>query len=116
VNIRTFGSTNDYSPALAAAVSAGQTPDIFAPSFAAITYGQQGVALDLRQALGDSFLNQFFQADNDQFSSGGKQYGLGWNAQSFGMFYDPAKLGAAGVAPPETWDELIARYAITEHS
>ena len=108
VNIRTFGNTNDYSPALAAAIAAGNTPDIFAPSFSAISYGQRGVALDLRKALGDAFLSQFFQADNDQFTSNGKQYGLGWNAQSFGLFYDPARLKHAGVEPPETWADLIA--------
>lgn len=108
VNIRTFGNTNDYSPALAAAIAAGSTPDIYAPSFSAISYGQQGVALDLRQALGDAFLSQFFQSDNDQFTSNGKQYGLGWNAQSFGLFYDPAQLEKAGVQPPDTWADLIA--------
>jgi ABC-type glycerol-3-phosphate transport system substrate-binding protein len=107
VDIRTFGSTTDYSPALAAAISAGKTPDIFGPSFSVLTYGQQGVALDLKQALGDQFLSQFFQADNDQFTTDGKQYGIGWNAQSFGMFYDPALLSKANVAPPETWDDLI---------
>jgi ABC-type glycerol-3-phosphate transport system substrate-binding protein len=108
VNIRTFGNTNDYSPALAAAIAAGNTPDIFAPSFSAISYGQQGVALDLKKALGDDFLNQFFQSDNDQFTANGKQYGLGWNAQSFGLFYDPAQLAKLGVQPPETWADLIA--------
>ncbi len=108
VDIRTFGNTNDYSPALAAAIAAGHTPDIFAPSFSAISYGQQGVALDLKKALGDDFLNQFFQADNDQFTSNGKQYGLGWNAQSFGLFYAPATLEKVGVQPPETWADLIA--------
>jgi ABC-type glycerol-3-phosphate transport system substrate-binding protein len=108
VDIRTFGSTNDYAPALAAAVAAGKTPDIFGPSFSAISYGEQGVALDVRKALGSSFLDQFFQADNDQFTSGGKQYGVGWNAQSFGLFYDPAVLAKIGIQPPKTWDDLIA--------
>jgi ABC-type glycerol-3-phosphate transport system substrate-binding protein len=108
VDIRTFGNTNDYAPALAAAISAGRTPDIFAPSFSAISYGKQGVALDLRKALGASFLSQFFEADNQQFTSGGKQYGLGWNAQSFGIFYNAAALEKIGVAPPETWADLIA--------
>jgi ABC-type glycerol-3-phosphate transport system substrate-binding protein len=108
VNIRTFGNTNDYSPALAAAIAAGSTPDIFAPSFSAISYGQQGVALDVRNALGASFLSQFFQSDNDQFTSNGKQYGLGWNAQSFGLFYSPAVLGKLDLQPPETWADLIA--------
>lgn len=107
VEIRTFGSTDDYTPALASAVSANQTPDIFGPSFSAIEYGKQGVALDLREALGDEFLSQFFQADNDQFASDGKQYGVGWNAQSFGLFFAPATLAKLGIAPPETWDELI---------
>ncbi|MCU1525936.1 MAG: hypothetical protein JWO18_2830 [Microbacteriaceae bacterium] len=108
VNIRTFGSTTDYAPALAAAVAAGKTPDIFGPSFSAISYGQKGVALDVKKALGSDFLSQFFQADNDQFSSGGKQYGIGWNAQSFGLFYDPAVLAKIGIQPPQTWDDLIA--------
>jgi ABC-type glycerol-3-phosphate transport system substrate-binding protein len=108
VDIRTFGSTTDYAPALAAAISAGKTPDIYGPSFSAISYGEQGVALDLKKALGESFLKQFFQADNDQFTSKGKQYGIGWNAQSFGLFYDPAVLSKIGIEPPESWDDLIA--------
>ena len=44
----------------------------------------QNYVVRLRKALGDAFLSQFFQSDNDQFTSNGKQYGLGWNAQSFG--------------------------------
>lgn len=108
VNIRTFGSTTDYAPALAAAVAAGKTPDIFGPSFSAISYGQQGVALDLKKALGSKFLSQFFQADNDQFSDGDKQYAVGFNAQSFGLYYDPTVLAKIGITVPQTWDELIA--------
>ena len=108
VNIRTFGSTTDYAPALAAAVAAGKTPDIFGPSFSAISYGQKGVALDVKKALGEDFLSQFFQADNDQFSDGDKQYGIGWNAQSFGLYYDPTVLAKIGISVPETWDDLIA--------
>jgi ABC-type glycerol-3-phosphate transport system substrate-binding protein len=107
VNIRTFGSTSDYTPALTAAIAGGDTPDIFAPSFGAVSYGKAGVALDLRKALGASFLSQFFEADNDQFSWDGKQFGLGWNAQSFGLYYEPALIEKANVAPPQSWEELI---------
>jgi ABC-type glycerol-3-phosphate transport system substrate-binding protein len=107
VNIRTFGSTTDYTPALTAAIAAGDTPDIFGPSFGAVSYGKAGVALDLRKALGSPFLAQFFEADNDQFSWQGKQFGLGWNAQSFGLYYQPSLLAKANVAPPQSWDELI---------
>ncbi len=53
VMIRAFGSTTDYSPALAAAIAGGDAPDIFAPSFGAVSYGLEGVALDVRAALGD---------------------------------------------------------------
>jgi len=108
VDLRLFGSPDDYSPAIAAAIAAGDPPEIFAPHFSAIEYGQQGISVDLKDALGADFLSQFFDAENEQFSRDGKQYAFGWMAQTFGIFYNPQLLDRAGVAPPETWDDLIA--------
>lgn len=108
---RTFGSLADYSPALEAAVSAGSAPDIIAPSTLAISYGRAGILLDLKSALGSSFINGFFPSINQEYSDGDKQYAVGWEAQMFGLFYNPDILKKAKVDYPETWDDLISASA-----
>lgn len=109
VDLRFFGTPDQYLPALTAAVSGGDVPEIFAPHVRAITYGKQGISADLKKELGGSFLKQFFPAENQEYSDGGKQYAVGWEAQTFGIFYNPDMLAQAGVdGEPETWDDLIA--------
>ncbi len=108
---RIFGDSDSYLPSLQASVSAGEPPDIFAPHVLAIEYGKAGIALDLKQALGDEFLNGFFPSTNSEYSDDGKQYAIGWMAQTFGLFYNPDLLAKAGVDVPETWDDLIAAAA-----
>jgi ABC-type glycerol-3-phosphate transport system substrate-binding protein len=108
---RTFGSLSDYSPALEAAISAGSAPDIFAPATLAISYGRAGILLDLKNALGSSFINEFFPSINKEYSDGDKQYAVGWEAQMFGLFYNPEILKKANVDFPETWDDLISASA-----
>jgi raffinose/stachyose/melibiose transport system substrate-binding protein len=108
---RTFGSLADYSPAIEAAVAAGSAPDIIAPATLAISYGKAGLLLDLKSALGSSFINEFFPSINQEYSDGDKQYAIGWEAQMFGMFYNPDILKKANVDFPETWDDLISASA-----
>lgn len=109
VQLRTFGTPDQYLPALTAAVSGGNVPEIFAPHVRAITYGKQGISADLKKELGSSFLKQFFAAENQEYSDGDKQYAVGWEAQTFGIFYNPDMFAQAGVdGEPETWDDLIA--------
>lgn len=109
VNLRIFGTPDQYLPALTAAVSGGDVPEIFAPHVRAITYGQQGISADLKKDLGADFLKDFFPAENQEYTSGGKQYAIGWEAQTFGIFYNPDIFKRAGVdGEPETWDDLIA--------
>jgi ABC-type glycerol-3-phosphate transport system substrate-binding protein len=108
---RTFGSLSDYSPALEAAISAGSAPDILAPATLAISYGRAGILLDLKSALGSSFINEFFPSINKEYSDGDKQYAIGWEAQMFGLFYNPDILKKANVDFPETWDDLISASA-----
>ncbi|GAA4191981.1 hypothetical protein GCM10022288_23580 [Gryllotalpicola kribbensis] len=108
VNLRIFGTPDQYLPALTAAVSGGDVPEIFAPHVRAITYGKQGISADLKKELGSDFLKDFFPAENQEYSDGDKQYALGWEAQTFGIFYNPELFAAAGVdGEPETWDDLI---------
>lgn len=109
VESRIFGTPDQYLPALTAAVSGGDVPEIFAPHVRAITYGQQGISADLKKELGSSFMKNFFPAENQEYSSGDKQYAVGWEAQTFGIFYNPDIFAKAGVqGEPETWDDLIA--------
>ena len=108
VTPRTFGTLADYSPAIESAVSAGSAPDILAPATLAISYGEAGIIVDLKKELGATFLNNFFPSINAEYSLNGKQYGIGWEAQMFGLFYNPTLLAKAKVDFPETWDDLIA--------
>lgn len=96
-----------YLPALQAAVSGGDPPEIFAPHVLAIEYGKAGIAADIKAELGADFVSNFFTSTNDEFSDGDKQYALGWMAQTFGIFYDPAIFARAKVDVPETWDDLV---------
>jgi len=104
---RIFGDTNSYLPALQSAVASGDVPEIFGPHVLAIQYGRNGVSADLKKELGASFLRDFFDSANAEYSVGDSQYAIGWMAQTFGVFYNPKILQAAGADVPETWDELI---------
>ncbi|HVX45668.1 MAG TPA: extracellular solute-binding protein [Mycobacteriales bacterium] len=105
---RLFGDSDSYLPALQASVSAGDPPEIFAPHVLAIEYGKGGISVDLKKELGADFLADFFPSTNSEYTFGGKQYGLGWMAQTFGLFYDPEIFAKADVDAPQTWDDLLA--------
>ena len=70
-----------------------------------------GILLDLKSAMGSSFINEFLPSINQEYSDGDKQYAIGWEAQMFGMFYNPDILKKANVDLPETWDDLITASA-----
>jgi ABC-type glycerol-3-phosphate transport system substrate-binding protein len=110
VENRLFGTPDQYLPALQAAVAAGDVPEIFAPHTRALTYGTGGISADLKADLGDAFLSDFFDSANQEYTLDGKQYAIGWMAQTFGVFYNPELLKKAGVTAEslETWDDLIA--------
>lgn len=105
---RTFGSLSDYSPVIESSVAAGTAPDILAPATLAISYGEAGIVVDLKKELGSSFLDGFFPSMNAEYTYNGKQYGIGWEGQMFGLFYNPELLKKAKVDYPETWDDVIA--------
>jgi ABC-type glycerol-3-phosphate transport system substrate-binding protein len=106
VENRLYG-TDEYLPVLEAAIAGKTAPDILGPHVHAIEYGLAGQTVDLVGILGEDFLKEFFPSTRRQFTVEGKQYGVGWMAQTFGFFYNPAMFEQAGVTPPETWDELI---------
>ncbi|MET0693239.1 MAG: extracellular solute-binding protein [Propionibacteriaceae bacterium] len=110
VENRIFGTPDQYLPALQAAVAGGDVPEIFAPHTRALTYGTGGISADLKADLGADFLADFFDSANQEYTLDGKQYAIGWMAQTFGIFYNPEILAKAGVEPEslETWDDLIA--------
>ncbi len=111
VEPRVYGNA-EYLQVLESAVAGNEAPDIFAPHVHAIEYGKAGVTIDLNEALGEDFLKDFFQSTRDQFTEEGKQYAIGWMAQTFGMFYTPSLFEEAGVEEvPETWDDLITAAA-----
>jgi ABC-type glycerol-3-phosphate transport system substrate-binding protein len=106
VEIRLYG-TDEYLPTLQAAMAGGEAPDILAPHVHAIEFGLADQTVDMKQVMGEEFTGQFFPSTQRQFQAGDAQYAVGWMAQTFGFFYNPALFEQAGVTPPETWDELI---------
>jgi ABC-type glycerol-3-phosphate transport system substrate-binding protein len=110
---RIFGTPDQYLPALQAAVAGGDVPEIFAPHTRALTYGTGGISADLKKDLGADFLKDFFDSANQEYTLDGKQYAVGWMAQTFGLFYNPDLFKKAGVAEDgiQTWDDLIAAAA-----
>lgn len=107
VEIRIYPSMGDYLPTLEAAMAGGEAPDILAPGVGAIQFGLAGQTVDMKAVMGEEFTGQFFPSTQRQFSADDAQYAVGWMAQTFGFFYNPALFEEAGVEPPETWDELI---------
>jgi ABC-type glycerol-3-phosphate transport system substrate-binding protein len=110
VENRIYGG-EEYLQVLEAAIAGGTGPDILGPHVHAIEYGLAGQTVALNDTLGEEFLSQFFPSTRRQFTAEGKQYAIGWMAQTFGFFYNPPMLEAAGVEVPGTWDELIAASA-----
>jgi ABC-type glycerol-3-phosphate transport system substrate-binding protein len=106
VESRIYGGS-EYLQVLESAIAGNKAPDIFGPHVHAIEYGLAGQTVDLNATLGEDFLKDFFPSTRQQFTVDGKQYGLGWMAQTFGFFYNPALFDKAGVQPAETWDDLI---------
>jgi len=107
VENRIYGEA-EYLPVLEAAIAGKTGPDILGPHVHAIEYGLAGQTVDLNETLGEDFLKQFFPSTRRQFTAEGKQYAIGWMAQTFGFFYNPPLFEKAGITtPPETWDEVI---------
>lgn len=108
VEQRVYGSS-EYLQVLEAAIAGGKGPDVFGPHVHAVEYGLAGQTIDLIESFGEDFLVKFFPSTRRQFTAEGKQFAMGWMAQTFGFFYNPALFEQAGVAEtPETWDDLIA--------
>jgi ABC-type glycerol-3-phosphate transport system substrate-binding protein len=104
---RIYGGS-EYLQVLEAAIAGGKAPDIMGPHVHAIEYGLAGQTIDLKEFLDEEFLGQFFESTRRQFTAEGKQFAIGWMAQTFGFFYNPPLFDAASAAVPTTWDELIA--------
>jgi len=98
----------EYLQVLEAAIAGKVGPDIMGPHVHAIEYGLAGQTVDLNEVMGEEFMKQFFPSTRRQFTVEGKQYAIGWMAQTFGLFYNKPVFEKAGItALPETWDELI---------
>lgn len=94
---RIFGTPDQYLLALQAAAE-GDVPEIFAPRARALVCGTPGISADPTKELGSTFLQDFFDSADKEYTTGGKQYAVGWLAQTFGIFYNPDLLAAPGRA------------------
>ena len=94
-----------YLPALLAAATGDDLPEIYAPHVHSVEFGRQGLAADLKAELGE-FIGAFFPSMN-MFVLG-SACAVGWMGQTMGIYYDPEMFAAAGIdGEPETWDEMI---------
>ncbi|WP_432519939.1 ABC transporter substrate-binding protein [Kineococcus sp. SYSU DK006] len=103
-----YWSFANYAPSLQAALAAQEEADIFMPLVSTLALGQAERTIDLKQALGQDFLDGFFPSTNEENVYGDGQYAVGWAAQTFGLFYNTTIMNQLGLQPPETWDDLAA--------
>lgn len=96
-------------------LAAGQAPDIVRVGFRgdAIHYAQSGGLVDLTPYLDEADTADFLPAAIELMRYEGGVYGLPFNTDTFGLFYNVAYFEAAGITPPASaeecwsWDEFI---------
>lgn len=102
-----FVAFNQYLTTLSAMTAGGSLPDIFWGNVKTLELGKNGLALDYKTVVDQTFLDGFYPSTLRQFTSGNAIYALPGNAQMFGMFTNDRLLKELGLTYPETWDQLI---------
>ena len=77
---------------------------VWVPEFA-----RAGWLLDLTDRLAPDELRPFFPSAVEAATFGGRVWGLPWNMNVGMLYYRRDLLAKYGLAPPETWDELVAQ-------
>lgn len=104
---------DDMATALAAAVEAGEPPDLvqadFSGNLAAIEAGGLIEPVDELAARDGVDWDAFVPAGVKLVEFNGQRYGLPFSLDSVGLFYNQDILSDAGIdSPPATFDELLA--------
>jgi len=93
---------------LTTAFAAEVGPDVFFMSPGDfLKYVNSGLALDLSPYFTDEIKADFLQSALDAVTVNDKIYGVPFEIELLGLYYNKDMLAAANVQPPKTWDELI---------
>lgn len=101
-------TTDGLIPNFLAAAEAEEGPDIqffWAGSYM-LEHAWSGAVAPLSDYLSDDELSHYLGGEVYQYD--GKTWAAPWYSVGYPMFYRTDVLESAGVAPPETWDELLA--------
>lgn len=99
----------DYlTTSLTTAFAANAAPDVFFMSPGDfMKYVNSGIAMDLSNYFTDEIKADFLKSSLDGVTVDGKVYGVPFEIELLGLYYNEDMLNQAGVAVPKTWDELI---------
>ncbi|OCT12587.1 hypothetical protein A8709_32760 [Paenibacillus pectinilyticus] len=109
-------SWSDYgTTGLISAFAAGEGPDIFlvAPSNI-LQYSKVNILKDLTPYLSQDVLGDFLPHSLDATTIDDKIYGIPYEQDLLGLFYDKDVFDAKGLTPPRTWDELLSDAVATK--
>lgn len=92
---------------LLTAFAAGEGPDVFLASPATIgSFVNSKVALPLDKYLTDKIKSDFSPSSLEGVTFDNQIYGIPYEIELVGLYYDQDVLDKAGVKPPKTWSEL----------
>jgi alpha-glucoside transport system substrate-binding protein len=109
VSVSYTSGGDNLAPLLSSAVEGGNPPDIAAVGQPGLMKGfaEQG-AIQPIDDLRDAIVDNFGEAVADVGAVDGTQYAVMFKgANKATIWYNVASFEEAGVAPPETWDELV---------
>lgn len=97
----------DYAAKLSTSLLSGEGVDIFENNAIAVDQAEQGRYADLTSIM-EQVADQFSEAALIQPLIDGKYWGVPMILDPQFFYYRKSLLDAAGIAPPETWDDLVA--------
>lgn len=113
-----FIPDSDLKKQLSIGAAANKLPDIVAidnPDLAA--FASMGILADISDKMSNwPDKNQYFEGPLKSTIYNGKNYGLPFVSNCLALYYNVDMLNAAGIKPPQTWDDLrAAAKALTKN-
>lgn len=97
------------SAKLTTAFASGSGPDVFLMSPGDfLKYVNSGAAMDLSNYFTDTIREDFLKSSLDAVTVNDKIYGVPFEIELLGLYYDKDILEKEGIAPPKTWNELVS--------
>ena len=103
----------DFNRTLIQSAASGDLPDLaLINSFDTAVMADAGVTLDLSDRVAEwGEQDAYFPTSWKTTQVDGATYGIPHVADAYAVYYNTALLEAAGLTPPETWDEMEATAA-----